>query len=380
MTEISLEQNLSYAATFLQEELSSEQNHFVECYMNIYASEWNEAIHVSYCADGEVPLLLAEVNMRYLQKCITNYVDIYSNENTDQALRGEKRDKRIINRATLARMTLEDVTLALILAPSNYILWNYRREMVSKRVLQLADDSILLLKELLFSSLILSCHYKLEEVWAYRKFVFNFLVPRYFSDKKLNALIEYDRHVVLKAAHSHPMNYNAWNYRRKILSMPAVCTNTKCTIIHREVDTVLKFLVANNSDRSAISFILFLLNTMDCLLAPLRLQQLWKELLFFTQQEIRRHCELGHECIWEFRLHLILFALEHEKRRSSFCCAWSIIDELNFISTYVNIYPYGKNLLVPSCIERGWYESWGNVLWTSFYACRYGIQLLNSIR
>lgn len=286
------------------------------------------------------------------------------------------------------------------------------------------------IKEIALVDLLLYLRPKLKPLWQYRLWLFTQLITydllkSYENDepskiKILSRVCQLSNVTALLAADRHPMNYNAWHYRR-CASKVFICALAALTSSPEKVDKladadlqhVLEFVRVHNGDTSAASYLLFLLaeqETRDQARAKLSLEghtegspaalqsvpqatvnaaatlsayssssKLWKVLMQCTQEEIRRHCEKGHESMWYLRLELVRWAVT----RSSWCelhSSWNIEDELVWVSAYADAFtPTGSSgLLSPSpALSQARTESFGTLAWTSYNAARYGLQLLS---
>ncbi|CCW65943.1 unnamed protein product [Phytomonas sp. Hart1] len=236
---------------------------------------------------------------------------------------------------------------------------------------------------------------------------------------------ELDEEVLRFASDEHPMNYNAWQYRRARLTLLRCCgppcffsNNPENSIywdfIQRSVVEVMSYLEIHNADSSACAFLLFLFHQCapnegadlhegeDSSDVPdnhrrSRVERpfsvfLWNSLMTFTQRELHRHVDKGHEGMWSLRLGLIHYALTFNSKNlllgSPFLSSWTVADELEWISVYVEGF-YDKTamgvdngaldegLLAPcGDLARAWVESSGSAAWSSFLATRYGLQLI----
>ncbi|CAJ1989272.1 hypothetical protein conserved [Leishmania donovani] len=300
------------------------------------------------------------------------------------------------------------------------------------------------MKEFVLLDLFLSLCPKLKSLWEYRQWLCSNMCgcgllidgPKEGEGTALPILKfeAQDDQLFFMAAHTHPMNYNAWHYRRRrfrsLHANPSkVCARWDCARVAIQMDSeqVIEFIREHNGDSSATSYLLFLLQEQDALdgkgdssiseagsvmedshqaagelhrsgtkehfnvgkegengtrvgegcprtaLAP----ALWRNLMVFTQTEIRRHSEKGHDCMWHLRLGLIQWACTRS-RQNTVLSLWSAEDELRWASTYVGLHLVDgiDALLSPvSALPYSWSESSGSSAWTSFNASRYGCQL-----
>ncbi|CBZ27522.1 conserved hypothetical protein [Leishmania mexicana MHOM/GT/2001/U1103] len=305
------------------------------------------------------------------------------------------------------------------------------------------------MKELVLLDLFLSLCPKLKSLWEHRQWLsFNMCAYGLLTDgpKEGNEnavpIFQFeaqDDQLFFMAAHTHPMNYNAWQYRRLRFRALHASASDVCAkwdhahvAIQMDSEQVMQFIREHNGDSSATSYLLFLLQEQDALdrkgdaslsgagavmedphqaagelrrsgtkehfdvdregesgtrvcegctrsaLAP----ALWRSLMAFTQTEIRLHSEKGHECIWHLRLGLIQWACTRSPE-NSLLSLWSAEDELRWASTYVELHLVDgvDALLSPvSAFPYAWSESSGSSAWTSFNASRYGCQLASLLR
>lgn len=235
------------------------------------------------------------------------------------------------------------------------------------------------------------------------------------------------------------MNYNAWSYRRDLLrylslihKLDLVIYESTCSV-ELECQKIIRFLQTHNRDTSAASYLLFLLHeqerreradaskdnemfatckslvmksytaglestgppfppltvvekTTPCVVQQRNINReaafssvkMWQLLMTFSQAEIRKHCEKGHESIWYLRLGLISWAVR-TSQRESILSDWLVANEMEWVRTYVDLYQGNsdKTLLSPiSCTSEAWVEAFGSLAWTSYNAARYGLELV----
>jgi hypothetical protein len=287
----------------------------------------------------------------------------------------------------------------------------------------------LFVKEVVLLELMLSVAPKLKSLWEYRLWILTQILHSDLfsslstSSNSLESLLvrlqRQDDASFFAAAHNHPMNYNAWHYRRCLkklltpfivratLSFPAIERSA-----HYDCQCVIKFIREHNGDSSATSYLLFLLRELETktharpieklentLQSPSNSEEgrlvsgktvgeettmysasaLWKLLMVLTQEEIRRHFEKGHESMWYLRLELIRWALS-KRSRLNLWSSWTVKDELGWISVYVDatsILEHAQLLSPVSAMPHAWAESFGSLAWTSYNAARYGVEFLS---
>ncbi|KPI84323.1 hypothetical protein ABL78_6629 [Leptomonas seymouri] len=328
------------------------------------------------------------------------------------------------------------IALSWLCSPQNECLIGHRRRWlhdslcVPEADMTSIEKTQLLIKEIIILDLLLSICPKLKSLWEYRlwivKHIFNshLLTAAAAEADSLDLLLfrwqQQDDACFFSAAHNHSMNYNAWHYRRcarkafyaSFSTLPqALEISVKLT--RCDSQRVIHFIREHNGDTSAMSYLLFMLHEEDVsdqmrasqnsrtttLRRPETSQgltrptenhmkfssdypsalQLWKYFMCFTQEEIRRHCEKGHEAMWYLRLELTRWAVT-KASCIDISSAWSVEDELEWVSTYVAAVSSTSpdTLLSPtSGIPHVWTESFGSLAWTSYNAARYGLELLS---
>lgn len=274
----------------------------------------------------------------------------------------------------------------------------------------------LFLKEIILLDLLLSVGPKLKCLWEYRLWIIVQMATRQLLTHTSSSegpaclsvvrLQRQDDVTFFTAAHNHPMNYNAWHYRRCVsqacyLPLPLLGDTSLVAgrIIRYDHEKVLEFIQKHNGDCSATAYLLFLLELQEKRDDLRRLQgtpqlnaskdqgrlesdsapSVWKSLMHCTQEEIRRHCEKGHDSMWYLRLELIRWALSRPSR-ATLLSSWTVEDELKWVSAYADADAGGNyaGLLAPlSVLPHAWAESFGSLAWTSYNASRYGLQLLS---
>ncbi|CBH13700.1 hypothetical protein, conserved [Trypanosoma brucei gambiense DAL972] len=287
------------------------------------------------------------------------------------------------------------VVLLLLIMPAHSSLWSARRRWIETCTANGEDHSrSFLFQEVLVTSLLLNFYYKVQEVWVHRWWV----VERLLSHPGINLEVsnDHDRGVLMEAADKHPMNYNAWNYRRQVFenilnitqnaSRCRSCASTP-SLLQQEVEIALRFFETHNGDTSAASYLIFLLHKAETIrsdsaegkynqdsgvCAGSLVHSVWKRLMLASTQELRRHWDKGHEAVWVLRLALIHWALCIRPM-----CGWSLEDEMHLISVYMELPTLHDEWVGLS--EVTWVAASGSPSWTSFYAARYGVQLLKLV-
>ncbi|KAG5503533.1 hypothetical protein JKF63_05673 [Porcisia hertigi] len=360
-----------------------------------------------------------------------------------------------VTRAILSGLLPTVVVLAWMCTPQNEIFLPLRRRQLREACFtsEGRGDSHqklhCVMKEFVLLDLFLSFCPKLKSLWEYRQWLFSnmcdygFLTDDLKEDSEASLSIRQfevqDDQLFFVAAHNHPMNYNAWHYRRQRLRTTcgnALIDTTKrdraCTVIEIDSKQVIEFTREHNGDTSATSYLLFLLLELDSLdkkdnsfffaaeasvkgpqrlsdrlhwschegqlnrekgdkedkrvirghLLVLHAPALWRTLMTLTQVEIRRHSEKGHECIWHLRLGLVQWALTRPPQ-SRPLSLWTTEDELEWAAAYAGLRETDgvDTLLLPmSTLPHAWTDSFGSFAWTSFNAARYGYQLVSMLR
>lgn len=357
---------------------SGAKENLVECHLGINDCDSFFLIDAKFSILTSSGLLLVEVSLKEVKSLYISKVSSSSSP-IEKSLIQEISLTPILTSSISAGLSFQELSIFLMVMPANYVLWNARR----KKVLEYAKNGFpsgsanFFIKEFLFTSLLLSLHSKIDSIWSYRFFI----LEKIWCSSVLDAqnflnLFKYDCSVINLCALRHPMNYNGWNYRRKLCSLCLEhCTLTR-DIFSCDVDSVLEYVQFCNGDQSACSYLFFLLQKFENFSSCECVSQLWKRLMIFTQHEIRSHSECGHECMWELRWILVVFALTQNCKETKICSSWSINDELEFVSIYADFYISSSSLLSPESITRGWYENSGAPPWTSYFACRYALRLL----
>ncbi|RNF21812.1 alkyl and aryl transferase [Trypanosoma conorhini] len=289
------------------------------------------------------------------------------------------------------RLSPEGVLPALLLLlPAHTDLWNERRRGLQEAALANAatgqrDARSLLLQEYLLTSLLLSFHYKKQEVWVHRWWVVQRLLT--LGGANLELFCSHDRSVLFEAADRHPMNYNAWNYRRQLfaclLQRDRAAEAAARALLLEELDAVVEFFERHNGDSSATAYLAFLLEQATAWWSgtgeghSFLASRVWGRLLSVTAQELRRHYDKGHEAVWVLRLALMRWALRERP-----ACGWTLHDELVFVAAYASV----KTALAEEedgasmPPELTWVDVSGSCWWTSYHAVRYGVQLLRMLQ
>ncbi|CAG9574666.1 conserved hypothetical protein [Leishmania major strain Friedlin] len=359
-------------------------------------------------------------------------------------------DSPHVTRAMLSDLHPTVVAVAWACIPQHEIFVSLRRRWLRETCFTIdgkADSGQNLhcaMKEFVLLDLFLSLCPKLKSLWEHRQWLCSsmcdcgFLIdgPKEGEEAALPTLQfeVQDDQLFFMAAHTHPMNYNAWHYRRLRLRTLHASPSNVCArwdrariAIQMDSEQVIQFIREHNGDSSATSYLLFLLHEQDALdgkrdaslseagavmedphqaagelhnsgtkehfnvskegeggtrvgegcprtaLAP----ALWRNLMAVTQTEIRRHSEKGHECMWHLRLGLIQWACTRSPQ-NRVRSLWSAEDELRWASTYagLDLVDGIEALLSPvSALPYAWSESSGSSAWTSLNASRYGCQL-----
>ncbi|KAG5478330.1 hypothetical protein CUR178_05045 [Leishmania enriettii] len=359
-------------------------------------------------------------------------------------------DSPHVTRAMLSDLHPTVVALAWACTPQHDIFASTRRRWLSETCFTAetkVENSQRLhqaMKEFLLLDLFLSICPKLKLLWEYRQWLCSSMCrwgllidnPEGVNEAALQILRfeAQDDQLFFMAARNHPMNYNAWHYRRlrfRTLHANASKMRTRWdrarVVIQIDSEKVIQFIREHNGDSSAASYLLFLLHEQEALdskvdtsfsdadllvkdthqggveprrshaeeepdtseggeggrrisdgFPVLRLAPpLWKTLMATTQTEIRLHGEKGHECMWHLRLGLIQWACTRSPQYR-LLSAWRAEDELRWVSTYVALHleDAADALLSPlSELPNAWTESSGSAAWTSLNAARYGCQL-----
>ncbi|RNF09919.1 alkyl and aryl transferase [Trypanosoma rangeli] len=284
------------------------------------------------------------------------------------------------------------LAVSLLLLPAHTDLWNGRRRGLREtaRASAVAEERVvhfllpLLLQEILLTSLLLSFHYKKQEVWVHRWWVVHQILT--LDDLDLEAFHTHDRAVLFEAADGHPMNYNAWNYRRQVFAClfkrENITEGTIRALLLEELNAVVEFFERHNGDTSATVYLTFLLEQATARWGATDdghkfvASHVWRRLLSVTAQELRRHYDKGHEAVWVLRLALMRWALWERPS-----CGWTLQDELEFIDTYAAVATVlgeeegGANMRP----DITWVNVSGSCWWTSYHAVRYGVQLLRML-
>lgn len=295
----------------------------------------------------------------------------------------------------------------LLCGPANHTRWNATKVDLTSLMTSSSSSSEELLQalveELLFTSLVLSKAYKLGDVWSHRLWVWTQIMLVLGARVEEAALVSWvhshDEHVLTDAFHNHPMNLNAWQYRRLLLnlcskgslfplspttaSLPPMCGPTLLLeIVQHHTSSALKFLKAHHRDTSCSRFLVDLLVSAGNVVASqempfLELQLLvkttWISLLQLTSRLLAQTCATGHESLWHLRLGLIHFALHYHVSGTDRPLRgnWSVEDELLFVSTHMDGVIIDEPPHKPDIAACS-----GSVVFHQWHAARYGIQFL----
>ncbi|CCD16638.1 unnamed protein product [Trypanosoma congolense IL3000] len=304
--------------------------------------------------------------------------------------------------ATVAkRLSRAALSLLLLLMPAHGSLWNELRSRIKRtRTIGNGGDYPIIVQEFLFTSLLLTFHHKTQEVWVYRLWVVQQLLSADEAD--VQVLNRHDQAVLLEAADKHHMNYNAWNYRRQAFDLLIATVESRgenqtgtlvAPLLQREVDIVLRFFESHNGDCSAVSYLIFLLHKSEAVgngtsrgsrissgckgsrngvgCTDSLANAVWANLLAATARELRRHYDKGHEVVWILRLALVQWAL-----RTLPACGWTLQDEIDFATTYMELPVSHEDL---DGLAVAWSAGSGCASWTQLHAARYGIELFKLI-
>ncbi|CAD2219753.1 hypothetical protein AGDE_08420 [Angomonas deanei] len=295
----------------------------------------------------------------------------------------------LLSRQAILNLSPSEVAVMLLALPAHGILWSRRREYVNAVLCREENNGRPILeclcKEYVLTSVLLSAVLKVKEVWVYRSWIVSQWINYYYStchgireeDRQglIGRLALQDNVLFCFAAENHRLNYNAWQYRREVYIARSIHTSDQCALLTEEMNMGMRFLRTNNGDSSAVSYLLFLLRHAETVHVLPFLHDCWRQLLSFTQLELRLRADKGHECMWYLRLELVKWAL----RQTSLSCGWTVEEELNWVSAFVDGAAGG--LLTPVNVARdAWVRCSGDGCWSSYYACRYGLQLISVIK
>jgi hypothetical protein len=311
--------------------------------------------------------------------------------------------------------------LLLLCGPANYTRWNATKQHLAT-VFSPGQEALLLaalVEELHFTSLVLGKVYKLGEVWTHRLWLWNRIVPLLRSQlcsddqtiRKLQGWIDFhDNRVLDDALHNHPMNLNAWQYRRQMISLcsgnllfplamsmvspetPAprltIGTSGLVVLLQSHSKSAINFLNTHHRDASCSRFLVDLLTcsgsidhndevdngeaNFDSLVASL-----WASLMRLSSRLLTQTFASGHECLWHLRLGLIAFALcRPARKKKSLCGNWTVRDEFDFVDAHAgscvcteSTAAVSDRLDLASCS--------GSLLFHQWHAARYGLQLIH---
>lgn len=375
MSEQQLIDHLSGAAKLTKVAVQGHGN-FVKCHLGCGMT--GELVASSLITEEAGKILVVEINLKIAKALIKGKVYACSELKFDSPLGASDKKEPLLTTRIAETFSSNELLFALLVFPDNYMLWSRRRKQLAENS---GDQTDALWVDVTLTTLLLSRYCKCADAWQHRRYAIQSLInsSRNADKELLSQMLTFDRTVLFSAAHSHPMNYNAWNYRRQAIQ--TVTQLRQPSLSERwseiEINETLKFLQSHNGDRSAACYVVYVLEYMrKSGAASETVVSLWRKGMFFTQREIRRHCELGHECMWEMRLNLIMVAIGG---KLPFPSGWTVADELTFVDAYVTLYQSTRFLLYPTSAASGWWESSGNLSRTSFLACRYGLQLLEAV-
>jgi hypothetical protein len=315
--------------------------------------------------------------------------------------------------------------LLLLCGPANYTRWNATKQHLAT-VFCPGQEALLLaalVEELHFTSLVLGKAYKLGEVWTHRLWLWNRIVPlllrsresaaQLCSDdqtiRKIQNWIDFhDNRVLDDALHNHPMNLNAWQYRRQMLSLcsgnllfplamsmaspetPAplltIRTSGLVALLQSHSKSAINFLNTHHCDASCSRFLVDLLTSSGSIdrneldngaSFDSFVESLWAALMRLSSRLLTHTFTSGHECLWHLRLGLIAFALCFPKeKKKTLSGNWTVHDELDFVDTHAGSCVLTESnsamsdrLDLASCS--------GSLLFHQWHAARYGLQLIH---
>lgn len=355
----------------------------IECHLEITVDDVIDSPYSSFSYNNEKGTLVVQLSARKERKKLLEHIRLQEGIKEDKAFGGKMRENTfpVITPTFAATFSPQDFLVLLVLMPGNYCMWNLKRKNIICLMENLTKEEkvFILLKELLTTDLILSKFPKSDTIWFYRFFLIEsmFKIVRQ-SEMIVESLFRNEQTTVFVAAHNHCMNYIAWGYFRKVVTYYITQFNSLLfSFVESRINNILDFLVEHNSDRSASSCLLFLLNVAIHYNLRCNIHAIWRKLMLFNQREIRRHCEIGHEGMWELRLDLITFALKHRNSDYRIFSSWTAKDELDFVSLYTDGYGLEPSLVFPISSRQGWCDISGNFCWTSFFALRYGLRLID---
>lgn len=317
--------------------------------------------------------------------------------------------------------------LLLLCAPANYTRWNASKKHLSTLVSSSGDDDsrlAALLEELHFTSLVLGRAYKLGEVWTHRLWLWNRIIPMILpretsqddddaTNFKLQAWVDlHEKNILYDACHNHPMNLNAWQYRRQMVALRsgnllfplaasmshdsttsshhfALSTNGLIALLQSHSESAIAFLRTHHRDASCSRFLVDLITSAGNIENRTELDDddatfssaictLWISLMTLSSRLLAQTCNSGHECLWHLRLGLIVFAMRSQMAsKTSLGGNWTVCDELEFVETHTTSVEgcfsvVSDRLELTSCS--------GSLLFHQWHAARYGIMLIRLIK
>lgn len=364
---------------FLQSLDENEHKYSVECHLGLADDESVSSVVAAFSAQNDKGELIVKINLNEVKKIVVNKTKAHRSSLHEITLSKKTTPFPILTSAVASTLSDREQLLFLVFMPLNYMLWNTRRQLAFRYVNETPrNESInFLIRELIFMNLLLSLYHKMESIWGYRLYIMEkILSSKFFDEKRLLIMYKSEVEVISLSAHFHFMNYAAWSYRRYVCRLFMKCSLLAEHVFPQEIQSTTKYITEHNGDHSACSYLIFLLENVSKCDTQCTASELWRKLMYFTQTEIRRHCSIGHECIWELRWNLINFALDLNVNSDTLLSSWTIKNELELVSAYIDGYGRMPLLLSPKAVERSWCEVSGDLCWTSYLACRYGLQLL----
>jgi hypothetical protein len=330
----------------------------------------------------------------------SGWIEVFTDESWQVCMVAEDAPALVAGASSLL-LGCESSLLLLLCGPQQYTLWNKRKHFLQRSPTDATLRASLLLQELCFSALLLSRAHKVGDIWQHRFWVWKRLREvEYQSAGSLlcgqplhEAMARLDRGVLRKACDAHPMNLNAWQYRRNmwVLQCEALIATGRVDLFFEsflsEVGDVIHFCRLHHGDASCCSYLLFLIggpwwrrmgeggaHIFHCR------QQVWSQLLSLTTSMLTTTAHRGHESLWHLRLGLIHEALNCSAPFST--GGWTVADELRFAWIHCG---GGEELEaaagVPEAVDDGspeqlhWAQCNGGLRWHQYYAAKYGLQL-----